>query len=285
MHSEIFDSVLIENFRLRAVKKEKSNIDFLLMHACDDLAERLATVKRSFRYAIDLHSHTGLSAKVMKQSGKVMAIHRIESLSELLKKEYPSQIQPRETPFLEPNRADLIVSLLSLHLSNNILSLLLQIQQGLEEDGLFLAVMCGQGTLKELRASMIQAESEIYGGVNPRIAPFSTLSDAGILLQKAGFILPVTDIENVIVRYNSAFDLMDDLRAMGMQNALIKRSRQPVSRRFFMRTDAIYKERFRDTDKRIRATFAFIWMAGWAPLRIKLDSDHTYKGKTQARLL
>ena len=108
------------------------------------------------------------------------------------------------------------------------------------------------------------AESEIFGGAAPRVAPFADVRDAGGLLQRAGFTLPVTDIESYTVRYDSAFALMRDLRAMGMQNALTGRSRRPLTRHFFARVAEIYADRFSDPDGRIRATFSFIWMSGWA---------------------
>lgn len=91
------------------------------------------------------------------------------------------------------------------------------------------------------------------------------MRDGGALLQRAGFALPVTDIENVTVRYDNMFALMADIRAMGMANILTGRSRKPVGRRLFMRAAEIYAERFSDPDGRIRATFSFIWMSGWAP--------------------
>lgn len=262
---EIFDNALIERFRWRASRKAAPDIDFLLAHMADDLEERLTTVDRRFAYAIDLHGHTGLAARAMKRSGKVTAIERIETLPEFLTTQYPFRVCPRERPVLEPQQANLIVSLLSLHLTNDMLDVLIQIRQGLKPDGLFLAALCGNGTLGELRESLLQAESELYGGVNPRIAPFADVRDAGALLQQAGFSLPVTDIENIAVRYDTAFDLMTDLRAMGMQNALLTRSRRPVSRRFFTRAAEIYAERFSEPDGRIRASFSIIWMSGWAP--------------------
>ncbi|RCL00889.1 MAG: Methyltransferase [Candidatus Tokpelaia sp. JSC189] len=262
---EIFDSLLIEHFRLRAAKKAKPGIDFLAARMAEDLEERLATVNRHFIHAIDLHGHTGFAAAAMLHSGKVATIRRVETLPEFLTDQYPSIICPREKLALKSQQADLIVSLLSLHMTNDTLDVLVQIKHGLKPDGLFLAVMCGSGTLGELRECLLQAENELYRGVNPRVFPFADVRDAGALLQQAGFAIPVTDTENVIVRYNTAFDLMADLRAMGMQNALLARSRQPVSRRFFIRVAEIYAERFSDPDGRIRASFSFIWMSGWSP--------------------
>ena len=166
---------------------------------------------------------------------------------------------------LDAESIDLAVSLLSLHEANDIPGALIQIRRALRPDGLFLGAMAGGGTLAELRESLIAAETELYGGASPRVAPFTDVRDAGALLQRAGFALPVADVETLTVRYDSMFGLMQDLRAMGATNALVDRSRRPGSRRLFTRAAEIYAERFADPDGRIRATFAFIWMSGWAP--------------------
>jgi hypothetical protein len=125
--------------------------------------------------------------------------------------------------------------------------------------------MAGAGTLAELRESLLAAEAELLGGASPRVLPFADVREVGALLQRAGFALPVTDVEQVTVRYATMFDLMADLRAMGAASPLSGRSRRPATRQFFARAAQIYAERFSDPDGRIRATFSFIWMSGWAP--------------------
>jgi hypothetical protein len=101
--------------------------------------------------------------------------------------------------------------------------------------------------------------------VSPRVAPFADLRDVGGLLQRAGFALPVTDVDRVVVRYASAFGLMADLRRMGAANSLVERRRMPMRRATLLRMAEIYGERFADPDGRIRATFDIIWLSGWAP--------------------
>ena len=156
------------------------------------------------------------------------------------------------------------MSLLSLQEANDLPGALIQIRRALRPDGLFLGAIAGGGTLAELRESLLAAETELYGGASPRVAPFTDVRDAGALLQRAGFALPVADVETVTVRYASMFGLLRDLRAMGASNALVARTRRP-SRRLFARAAEIYAERFADPDGRIRATFAIVWMSGWAP--------------------
>jgi len=261
----IFDAALIEQFRVRAFARRRGGEDFLLASLANDLRERLAAVDRHFMQALDLHSHTNLTADNLCASGKVKRIGRIETNKLFLNADCPYHIRPREHLALPYQSADLIVSLASLHLTNDTPGILVQVRQILKPDGLFLAAIAGAGTLAELRHCLISAETEIYGGISPRVASFMDVRDAGSLLQRAGFALPVSDSETITVRYDDAFALMRDLRAMGMQNALIARSRRPVSRRFFTKVAQIYADHFSDADGRIRATFNFVWLSGWAP--------------------
>jgi SAM-dependent methyltransferase len=160
---------------------------------------------------------------------------------------------------------DLIVSALSLHFVNDLPGTLLQIRRALKPDGLFLAALAGGDTLTELRQSFATAEAEIEDGISPRVISFVDVRAAGALLQRAGFALPVTDLDRITVRYDSPMALMRDLRAMGATNPMVERSRRPLKRSTLKRTMDIYAERFADPDKRIRATFEIVWLCGWAP--------------------
>lgn len=251
----IFDSELLRQRLKRAAQRAVAGADFLLERCVEDLEERLSTVERHFDRAVIINPYTHSIAQSLQHAAKADVIEAVE---------YQPQQSTEYLP-LEPQSADLIVSLQSLHLTNDTPGLMVQIRQALKPDGLFLGAMAGAGTLGELRESLLQAESELTGGGSPRVAPFADVRDAGGLLQRAGFALPVTDLENVTVRYDNMFALMADIRAMGMANILTGRSRKPVSRRFFIRAAEIYAERFSDADGRIRATFSFIWMSGWAP--------------------
>jgi SAM-dependent methyltransferase len=164
-----------------------------------------------------------------------------------------------------PESLDLTVSALAFQFVNDLPGVLSQLRRALRPDGLLLAAMIGGDTLIELRQSFAAAEAECEGGVSPRVAPFADLRDIGALLQRAGFALPVTDVDRVVVRYDNAFALMQDLRRMGATNILIERRRTPTRRATLLRMAQIYGERFADGDGRIRATFDVIWLSGWAP--------------------
>jgi len=160
---------------------------------------------------------------------------------------------------------DLVVSTLALHWSNDTPGVLIQIRRALRPDGLFLGAILGGSTLTELRQSLTEAEAELSGGAGLRIAPFADAFDAAGLLQRAGFALPVADVDRVRVRYAHPLKLIADLRAMGETNALVDRARQPLSRQVLARACEIYAQRFAEPDGRVVATFDIITMTGWAP--------------------
>nr|WP_269456245.1 methyltransferase domain-containing protein [Rhizobium quercicola] len=249
---------------MRALKAGDQKAQFLLDIVAEDLAERLAVVERRFDTAVELHGYTGIAARALLATGKIGRLTRIETDSAFGGSD-DVLVAPLETVPVAPASANLVVSPLSLHLTNDTPGVFIQVRRALAPDGLFLAAIPGNGTLQELREVLLAAESEITGGASPRVIPFADVRDIGALLQRAGFALPVTDTETYTVRYASLFALMKDLRAMGMTNTLVARSRKPLSRAVFLRAAELYAERFSDPDGRIRATFSVIYLSGWAP--------------------
>jgi len=254
----VFDRPLVRRRLLRALKQGYA--DFLLVRAVEDLEERLATVLRDFSLALDVGTPTPAAAKALRRSGRAGTVVRLSSVPE------PGSVLGDEErlPF-SGERFDLAVSLLALHSVNDLPGALIQIRRALTPDGLFVGALLGGNTLAELRQALTQAESEVEGGVSPRVAPFADLRDIGGLLQRAGFALPVTDSDLVRVRYANAFALMRDLRQMGLTNALNDRRRTPLRRTTLMRAAEIYAERFGEPDGRIPATFEIVWLSGWTP--------------------
>ena len=177
---------------------------------------------------------------------------------------------------------DLVVSALALQFVNDLPGTLIQIRRALKPDGLFLAALIGGDTLTELREAFAAAESEIEGGVSPRVAPFADVRELGALLQRAGFALPVVDSDRLTVRYDSVFALMRDLRRMGATNALSERRRVPLKRATLHAWRKSMRERFADADGRLRATFEIAWLSGWAPH--ESQQKPLKPGSAQARL-
>jgi len=245
----LFDRALLHARQRRA--HAQGQVTFLLDRVSEDMADRLTAVMREFHSIVDLWtSGDGLSA-LRARFGSVQRIDLDATGEEKL-------------PFA-PESLDLVVSALALQFVNDLPGVLAQIRRALRPDGLLLAAMIGGDSLTELRQAFAAAEAECEGGVSPRVAPFADLRDIGALLQRAGFALPVTDVDRIVVRYANAFALMQDLRRMGAANVLIERRRAPTRRATLLRMAEIYAKRFADPDGRIRATFDIIWLSGWAP--------------------
>jgi SAM-dependent methyltransferase len=270
----LFDRALLRARQNRA--RRSGPVTFLFDRVAEDMEERLAAVTRDFSDAAEIWTPGELLRKPVADRFK--SITRIET-------------DETETLRLAPESLDLAVSALALQFVNDLPGVLAQIRRVLRPDGLLLAAMVGGDTLTELRQAFAQAEAECEGGVSPRVAPFADLRDVGALLQRAGFALPVTDVDRVVVRYDNAFALMADLRRMGATNVMIERRRTPTRRATLLRMAEIYTSRFADPDGRIRATFDVIWLSGWSPhesqpkpLRpgsAKASLEAAVKGKTK----
>lgn len=261
----IFDEALIARNRENAMKRFSPGSDFLLSITAEEFGDRLSLTERRFEKAVELFGANGLAAKAALATGKVDHMRRIETDPAFAADTDTVELAAFESVPLAPESTNLILAPLSLHLTNDTPGMLIQMRRALKPDGLLLAAIPGSGTLSELREVLLAAETELYGGASPRVIPFADIRDVGGLLQRAGFALPVIDEESYTVRYDHIFALMRDLKAMGMANPLLGRSRRPVSRRFFLRAAEIYAERFADADGRIRASFSVIYLSGWAP--------------------
>ena len=245
----LFDRSLLRVRQNRALRGGAAT--FLLDTVAEDLAGRLNAVLREFSDVADVWTPGEILAKALRQRFKSVAHIGLQ--------------QPDERLALKPDSLDLVVSALAFQFANDLPGVLTQIRRALRPDGLLLAAMIGGDTLTELRQAFAAAEAELEGGVSPRVAPFADLRDIGALMQRAGLALPVTDVDRVVVRYDSAFALMADLRRMAATNILVERRRTPTRRATLLRMAQIYAERFADADGRIRATFEVIWLSGWAP--------------------
>lgn len=258
----LFDRSLLRQRRLRALRGEP--VTFLVHHVAADLIERLSVVKRSFAVAADIGTPTSELRDLMRQQKLAETIVGIDTLPAAHRSNGLIAADEEALPFADAS-LDLAVSALALQWVNDLPGTLAQIRRALKPDGLFLAALLGGETLTELRQSFAAAEAEIEGGVSPRVAPFADMRDIGALLQRAGFALPVADVDRLTVRYDTPFGLMQDLRGMGATNVLVERRHSPLKRATLQRMAQIYAERFSDADGRLRATFDIVWLSGWAP--------------------
>lgn len=269
-----FDRRHLRARRDRAAPRWRDH-NFLVREAAERLLDRLDDVTRGFPAALDLGCHGGEVAALVKGRGGVETLVEADlstAMVRLARESAPSAglsirwlvADEEQLPFADDS-FDLVLSCLSLHWVNDLPGTLAWINRILKPDGLFLASLFGGGTLGELRAAWVEAETATEGGASPIISPFIDIRDAGSLLQRAGFALPVVDNDTITVRYAAALDLMRELRGMGEGNALRKRRKHFTRRNTLARAASAYREMFADSEGRMPATFQIITMTAWAP--------------------
>ena len=268
---KLFDPNQVRLHRDRAAARY-NDYAFLKERESSQLIERLLDTTKTFEHALDLGAHDGRAALKLAGSGRVARVETGEVSAHFRGKmdraglaAHPLDI---ELPDLESGRYDLITSVLSLHWVNDLPGTLARIRERLRPDGLFLGCLFGGGTLAELRASLIEAETELTGGASARLSPLPSLQDMAALMQRAGFALPVVDLDTVTVRYADPLKLLLDIKGMGEQAAFVpgeRAPRKPLSPALLARMSELYHERYSDADGRIRATFNVVWLSGWAP--------------------
>ncbi|MDF1687356.1 MAG: SAM-dependent methyltransferase [Parvibaculaceae bacterium] len=261
----LFDRLLVQHHRNRAAQNFEKH-DFLIHHIAQEMAERLSAIDRVFPKGLDLGSHQGALVAHPLLKDKVETFFQCDLSPKMVAKAHGPRFAADEErlPVAEES-LNLVTSVLSLHWTNDLPGALIQINRSLKPDGLFLGAVLGGATLHELRTSLSEAEVELEGGLSPRVSPMVDLRDAGSLLQRAGFGLPVTDSEPLTVRYKSPFHLMQELRGMGETNAVLDRRKTPLRRKTLLRAVEIYQEKYGLEDGRIPATFEVIYLTGWAP--------------------
>jgi len=260
--SKIFDRSLLRMRQQRA--RLLGPETFLLDHVADELAERLSAVLHSFDIAVDLGTPTDAVRRALAATGKITTIIAAEFATGFDRSFLRVGADEEALPFADSS-LDLVTSALAFQFVNDLPGSLIQIRRALKPDGLLLAALVGGESLAELGEAVGAAESEIEGGISPHVAPFADVREIGALLQRAGFALPVVDSERLVVRYDSVFALVRDLRRMGATNILHERRRKPLRRATLKRATEIYIERFSDPDGRLRASFEIVWLSGWAP--------------------
>lgn len=259
-NSKIFNRALYRMRRSRAVAQWKQ-YDFLKREAEERLGECLADIKRTFPLALNLGCHSGGMLEILQGRGGIKTVIECDAVAAF----HPQVVCDEEyLPFAD-NTFDLVMSALSLHHINDLPGTLIQIKRCLKPDGLFLAIVPGANTLRELRTSVVAAAAEHGFTLSPRVSPFVEIRDAGGLLMRAGFALPVADSDMLQVDYSDVFKLMRDLRGMGESNVLESQHKHFTSSRHLTAIAQHYHTYFGQADEAIPATFEFVTLTGWKP--------------------
>jgi SAM-dependent methyltransferase len=259
MSHVVFDRALIRRRRYAARRREKRP-EFLETAIAAELNARLLAVSRNLDVIVLQGDTDGLPA--LAASGRPSS--RM-FLSDMVERRGCHLVLDDEALPLADASLDAFVHAGGLESVNDLPGTLVQIRRALRPDGLFLGAALGGDTLVELREAALAAELLISGGATPRVAPFVPVQEWGLLLQRAGFALPVADRDRLTVRYDSALDLIVDLKALGFSNPLVERSRAPVSRRFLSAIAESYARSHADSDGRVRASFEIVYLIGWCP--------------------
>jgi SAM-dependent methyltransferase len=247
MARSLFDFNAAGRARVRAARLDADR--FLDRAAAEGLADRLAAVTRRFERGLLIGSPGETVPPAIAPFAASWTAAGFDA----------HEVLDAGTGF------DLAVSLFSLQAINDLPGALAQIRMALRPDGLFMGAMLGGRTLAELRDAFAHAEAATRGGVSPRVSPFADVRDLGGLLQRAGFALPVADVERLTVRYGDFFALARDLRGHGFTNAMAERSRAPLRRDTLAAMLAHYAAHHADADGKLRAQFETLYLTGWSP--------------------
>lgn len=245
----IFDAAAISNHLRRRPSRENFVRDLVF----DDLADRLGAHMRDFTDAILIAPDVDLLPSEVSTGSSRVTFHPVEAFAN------------DDFPDLPPGEFDLVVSLLHLQAVNDVPGHLARLRAKLRPDGLLLVAMIGGESFSELREAFLAADVATSGGASARVAPMVQVRDGGALLQRAGFALPVADVETHRVRYSSAIALMAELKTLGASNPLVDRPKKFATRALIAKAAEAYHERSSDADGRVRATLEVIWLAGWVP--------------------
>jgi NADH dehydrogenase [ubiquinone] 1 alpha subcomplex assembly factor 5 len=260
----VFDRLAVRRHRDRAART-MGRVAAVLAEAADRLLDRLDDTTRRFNDALDVGGRGVVAPLLRARSMRVVSCDLSASMAALNGGPDGSVVVAADEECLPfaASTFDLIVANLSLHWVNDLPGALLQLRQALRPEGLFLASLPVLGTLAELRTALTEAEAEISGGASPRVSPFPELRDCAHLLQRAGFIMPVADLDEIRLLYADPFALLNDLRAAGETNAITHRSRPAPARALFPAALA----RLPLDGERVAVTLRMAVMTGWAPGR------------------
>ncbi|MFO1037005.1 MAG: methyltransferase domain-containing protein [Geminicoccaceae bacterium] len=258
----LFDRGLLAQRRARARRGEP--VRFLHDEIADRLAERVAEIRRDLASVLVLGPEAEVLADRLS-ADRSSTVVTLEPDTGLGTEAALRVVGDDEVLPFADERFDAVVGGFGLHWVNDLPGVLIQLRRSLRPDGLLLLAFPGGNTLHELRECLLDAELAVRGGAAARISPFVDVRDGGALLQRAGFALPVADVERITVTYADPLRLLADLRGMGQTNALVDRPRLGLSRQLVATACRTYVERFGTADGRVTATFEFLFLTGWKP--------------------
>lgn len=261
----VFDRRLVRRRRERFAATFEAH-GFLVREVAERLVERLEDVRRDFPRTLLLGGHGGLAGRMLEGRFGIELLVTADSVPGMLEASAGRAVVADEEllPFA-PGSLDAALGVMTLHWVNDLPGTLAQLHACLVPDGLLMLAFAGGETLVELRQVLMEAEIDCEGGAGPRVSPFADVRDAGALLQRAGFALPVVDADRITVSYPDPLRLMRELGGMGEANALVQRRAGPLRRLTLARACQLYAQRFGDEGGRVPATFEILFLTAWKP--------------------
>lgn len=225
----------------------------------DILLDRLDDTSQRFRRALDFGGR-GSVAPALQQRGLLVDSADFSAPMAALAGGRPVVLPSADDFGLQPAAYDLIIAPFSLHFLDDLPGALIQLRRALAPNGLLLASLPTLGTLQDLRVALLDVEEQLTGGVTPRVAPFPELRDCAGLLQRAGFVHPVADSEELTFLYTNPLSLLLELRNAGETCALSARSRKTPPRSLFAASLAELPQQ----QGRMAAKLTMAILTGWS---------------------
>ncbi len=239
---------------------------FLLEEITRRVVDRLADIKRDFATALEFGCRHGVLGRALTARWPELQLVSLDPSPSLVTCAQGARVVGGlELPPFRDGVFDAVFSVLSLHAVNDLPGLLAQLRRTLRPDGLLLMALPGGDTLIELRRALLAAELAVTGGVSPRVLPFVDVRDLGSLLQRAGFALPVVDLDRITLTYADTFGLLAELRRAGEANTLQERRRTPLRRDVLGAMAAHYAREDSDARGRIKVTVDILFATAWSP--------------------
>lgn len=197
---------------------------FLFERAFDDCVERIGLLQRRFEQALLIGCpDPGWAKRVGAQNIHVFDPGPLFAAAS----EGRTIVEDRWEP--QPAAYDLILAIGTLDTVNELPLALRLLRVAMRPDALLIGAMSGGDTLPQLRAAMRSADS-VAGAAAPHVHPRVEAAALAPLLEQAGFVRPVVDVDRVRVSYLSLAALVGDLRAMAATNILAARPHTSVTK-------------------------------------------------------
>lgn len=255
----IFDRNLLQKRRSSSAAS-LPKADFLIKHSLADILERLNEMSIKFPLALNLGSRSGFGSKELsKRSGTIKVVDTDLSLELLKNNPNLNKLAiDEENLCFADNSFNLIISILNLHLINDLPGCLIQLNKMLKPGGVLIASLFGERNLPELRETILKTELEQFGGASPRIIPSIDIKQLGGLLQRAGFSMQIVDKETIKAHYPSPLSLLHDLKNMGETNIMLNRNKKYLGKEFWQKFNENYINEHSNDTNSVYANFEIL---------------------------